>query len=148
MKRVFCSFALLLVILLQTAGCNGGNSLTQNPSVYDVKNALKQINTIMDINIIEDVSSDLSIGYVGGLYFSDINVPEADKTESTYDWDNGGGIEFFAKKSDAKKRGEFLFYGSNTRVVGTLIIHTSSKLNASQQQMLLQQIENALTGKQ
>jgi hypothetical protein len=165
MKKIFAIvLAMILSLSIVACGSSGGNGLTNNPSAEDVKVVLETIDTISDIEIVteeHDPNGQLNKqgGYTGALYFRDENVPvdelyveDETKTDSiTIGTDGGGSVEIFPNSSDAKKRDEYLakFDGGalssgSHKVLGTLVIRTSSLLTGSEQQTLENLIIDAL----
>ena len=163
MKRKTLTLALALVFALVVfTGCgnhtSGKNDLTNNPSIESVKEAITSVDSITKIEIVtedNDPNGELGKqgGYTGCLFFKYALVTdEADESAITAGTDGGGCIEVYANKSDAAKRdtylagfdGGILSSGSH-KVLGTLVIRTSSKLTASQQTKLETSIINALS---
>jgi hypothetical protein len=134
--------------------------LTDNPSAEAVKTAIQQIPTITEIGIVtEDNDPNNQLGkqggYTGCLFFTDSNAPKTDGADAIEKGADGGGcIEIYANADDAKRRDEYLasfdgtvFASGSHTVVGTLVVHTSSQLTASQQKALESQLINVLDGK-
>lgn len=99
-------------------------------------------------------------GYTAQIYFSSPLVNPAYANKPDLDVINagtscGGSIEVYATVTDAEKRdrylaaldGGILSSGSHT-VVGTMLVRTSSKLSASDQKKLEDEIINALTSEE
>jgi hypothetical protein len=85
---------------------------------------------------------------------SEINVDDGEDINSAIDCgtDGGGCHEIYANAGDAKKRDDYLasfdgtaFSSGSHKVLGTVVIRTSSKLKASEQQALETAIVAALS---
>lgn len=162
-------FALMLTMVFSLSACGGGtsnNDLTNNPSAEQVKTALS---TISNITTLEAATEDNDPngqlgkqgGYTGCVFFkssmvdeNEIYVDDDKDINSAIDCgtDGGGCLEIYANASDAKKRDEYLasfdgtaFSSGSHKVVGTIVIRTSSKLKASEQQTLETSIVDALS---
>ena len=162
-------FIIALTTCVALVACGGGtskNGLTNNPSVEDVKTALSAISDIATIEIVtEDNDPNEQLGkqggYTGCVFFksslvdeSEIYVDDGDDINSAIDCgtDGGGCLEIYANAGDAKKRDDYLASFDGTaltsgshKVLGTVVIRTSSKLKASQQQALETAIIDALS---
>lgn len=162
---------LLLLMFIMTCSLTAcsdisSNDLTNNPSPEHVKAALSSINDITKIEVVtenNDPNGQLGKqgGYTGCLYFKSslvdenkIHVNSDEDINSAIDCgtDGGGCIEIFANEDDAKKRDEHhslfdgtIFSGGSHKVVGTVVIRISSKLTASEQQVLETAIVDVLS---
>ena len=162
-------FILAITMCFALAACGGGTNksgLTNNPSAEDVKTALSVISDITTIEIVtedNDPNEQLSKqgGYTGCVFFksslvdeSEIYVDDGGDINSAIDCgtDGGGCLEIYANAGDAKKRDDYLasfdgtvFSSGSHKVLGTVVIRTSSKLKASEQQTLETAIVDALS---
>lgn len=121
---------------------------------------LKTVSGIVDISAAtedNDPNEHLNKagGYTAAVYFSHRDIDQSSVTGDTIIEKGtacGGQIEVYQTEEDANKRntylssfdGSILSNGSHT-VVGTVLIRTSDKLNASQQKELEKSIVAALT---
>lgn len=158
--------ALALIMCIALAACGNSKGMTNNPSAEQVKTALSAISNITAIEIVtEDNDPNNQLGkqggYTGCIFFksslideSKLYVDEDGDINSAIDCgtDGGGCIEIYANASDAKKRDEYLasfdstaFSSGSHKVVGTVLIRTSSKLKASEQQALETEIVDVLS---
>ena len=158
------AFQLLLILMLSSfilAGCNKDNSkysLTHNPPIEDVRDAISSIEHITLIELVtkdNDPNGNLGKqgGYTGALFFLYALVEAIDEESALEAGTDGGGcIEVYANEEDAKKRNDYLaifdgtILASGSHVVlGTLVIRTSNELTPSQQSELETAIINALS---
>ncbi len=96
-------------------------------------------------------------GYTAQVYFAYNLVPQESYLDGDLieqGTDAGGSIEVYTSKKDAKQRNEYLgsfdgsaFASGSHIVVGTVVIRTSNKLTASQQEELESNIIAALLGR-
>lgn len=129
-----------------------------NPSQEFILQRLQTIDEVSDARAVtedNDPNGKLNKagGYTSTVYFESKKVNQKDVygTDVIDKGTNAGGsIEVYANEEDAKKRENYLagFDGSilssgSHRVVGTVLIRTSDKLNATQQKELEQKIINA-----
>ena len=134
--------------------------LVKNPSESYVIDCLSRIPGIMEVEAAteeHDPNGHLhkAGGYTAAVYFSyegidQDTIPGDDVIDKGTDC--GGQIEVYAKKEDAKKRDEYLASFDGTvlasgshKVVGTVLVRTSSKLTASCQSELESKIIAELT---
>lgn len=149
--------AMLFVISLLVGCSSSEGSLTNNPSIESVKEAITGIENIDVIEIVtEDNDPNHQLGkqggYTGCLFFKSSLVIDVEEESAIDAGTSGGGcIEIYENKADAKKRDEYLagFDGGilssgSHKVLGTLVIRTSSNLKASQQDLLEGAIVEAL----
>ena len=156
MRKVM-SMLVVLAMIFTLSGC--GKAKVTDSFVME---QLKSISTITDMGAVtedNDPNGQLNKkgGYIGCVFFRDsrVNWDELyleDGQASVFDagTDGGGCIEIYGSASDAKKRDEYLgqFDGgvlaSSHQVEGCMVIRTSSKLKASEQTELTEQIIQAL----
>jgi|GEM_PF-154113 len=134
--------------------------LVNNPSAEYIIECLKKVPEIVDTLAVtenNDPNGQLNKpgGYTSAIYFADSRVdPEELYGETLIDrgTDAGGCVEVYASVEDANKRKDYLslynggiFASGSNIVVGTVLIRTSNKLTASQQQDLADKIVAALT---
>lgn len=126
-----------------------------NPPEDFIKDKLQKIDSVTSIQAVtedNDPNGNLNKqgGYTSSTYFSISNIDQSSVYGSdTVDkgTDAGGCIEVYANTEDAEKRnaylasfdGTALASGSHT-ILGTIVIRTSSKLTATQQKNLEQEI--------
>lgn len=133
------------------------NKLSNNPEIGLVKEAIESIENIVSIEIVteeNDPNGQLGKqgGYTGALFFKYALVNDVDEESAIEAGTNGGGsIEVYATAEDAERRNTYLssfdgtVFSSGSHVVfGTLVIRTSNRLTASQQQTLESAIIKAL----
>lgn len=150
--------------LLETQQLNVKNSVKQyqqisNPTGDFVVLRLNEIESIENIQVVteeNDPNGNLNKqgGYTSAVYFSSINVDQAEVFgDSLIDkgTDAGGCIEVYSTLEDAEKRNSYLsaFDGGvlssgSHSVVGTVVVRTSSKLTASNQTKLDEEIVEKL----
>lgn len=134
--------------------------LVTNPSEAFVIERLQGVEGIQDISAVtEDNDPNGQLGKDGGytatVYFTTPMVDQSKVFGNSViekGTDGGGAIEVYANPSDANKRKDYLasFDGSvlssgSHEVVGTVLVRTSNKLTASQQDQLESAIIEALT---
>lgn len=130
-----------------------------NPSEKFVLARLKDVSDITDAKAVtegNDPNGQLHKqgGYTSAIYFASSKVNQAEVNgEDVIEKGTsaGGGIEVYKTAADAKKREKYLANFDNSfidpgyhTVVGTLVVRTSDKLNATDQKELAQQVINAL----
>ncbi|MDR1068808.1 MAG: hypothetical protein LBL36_06170 [Clostridiales Family XIII bacterium] len=129
------------------------------PTPEGVKTAISKVDGIIEVEIVtEDNDPNEMLGkqgaYTGAVYFTynlvDQNEFDGD-TVIDKGSDGGGCIEIFADNADAEKRDEYLaafdgsvFASGSHKVLNTLVVRTSSKLKASEQQALEAKLIEAL----
>lgn len=134
--------------------------LVTNPSEAFVIERLQGVEGVGEISAVtEDNDPNGKLGKAGGytatIYFTSPNVNQADVIGETViekGTDCGGAIEVYANANDATQRetylaafdGGILSSGSH-KVIGTVLVRTSDKLTASQQNALEAAIIEALT---
>ncbi|MBT1175448.1 hypothetical protein JS530_08065 [Bifidobacterium sp. LC6] len=94
-------------------------------------------------------------GYVAAVFFCSPLVDQSFMEGSVLDkgTDCGGSVESYTSEEDAAKRDKYLsafdgqgFLDSGSHeVIGTVVVRTSTKLNAAQQKTMADNIKNALT---
>ncbi len=161
--RSFYVVVLLSVLCLLLIGCSSNvsedteDNLTINPEIGLVKEAIESIENILSIEIVtEDNDPNGQLGkqggYTGALFFR-YSLVSGETEESAIEagTDGGGSIEVYATVEDAERRNEYLsnfdgtvFSSGSHSVLGTVVIRTSNKLTASQQQALESAIIEAL----
>lgn len=134
--------------------------LVTNPSEAFVIERLQGVEGIQDISAVteeNDPNGQLGKdgGYTATVYFTSPMVDQSKVFGNSViekGTDGGGAIEVYANPSDANKRKDYLasFDGSvlssgSHEVVGTVLVRTSNKLTASQQDQLESAIIEALT---
>lgn len=134
--------------------------LVTNPSEAFVIERLQGIEGVGDISAVtEDNDPNGQLGKDGGytatVYFTSPLVDQSNVIGSSViekGTDGGGAIEVYANADDANKRRDYLaaFDGGilssgSHEVVGTVLVRTSNKLTASQQDQLEAAIIEALT---
>lgn len=141
---------------------NGIKQLKQvtNPSQDFVMARLKEVPGILNMEpVTEDNDPNGNLnkagGYTSTVYFESQNVDQSDVYGNDLigkGVDAGGAIETYKTNKDAAKRDSYLgvFDGGvlssgSHKVVGTVLIRTSDKLTATQQNELTQAIIDALT---
>lgn len=120
---------------------------------------IDEVGSIMPATEDNDPNNQLNKekGYTCDIYFESKNVDRSKIYDSegkdilTIGTDGGGSIEVYKTEEDAIKRRDYLagydggiFASGTHRVVGTTLIRTSHKLNATQQKELEQKIIDAL----
>lgn len=159
-------FYLLLLTMLSSfifMGCTDDStekSLTDNPPIEDVRDAISSIEHISLIEIVtkeNDPNGNLGKdgSYTGALFFLyDLVEGNTETSALEAGTDGGGSIEVYANSEDAEKRNDYLsafdgtIFASGSHVVlGTLVIRTSNELTASQQDTLETAIISALNNK-
>lgn len=131
-----------------------------NPSQSFVEERLKEVPTITEVQAVtenQDPNGRLNKqgGYTASIYFADSQVNQTVEGASLIDKGNdaGGNIEVYSTIEDAEKRNTYLssFDGGASfldpgshYVYGTIVIRTSSKLTATQQQELTDNIYHKL----
>lgn len=134
--------------------------LVTDPSEAFVIERLQGVEGVGEISAVtEDNDPNGKLGKAGGytatIYFTSPNVNQADVIGETViekGTDGGGAIEVYANANDATQRetylaafdGGILSSGSH-KVIGTVLVRTSDKLTASQQNALEAAIIEALT---
>lgn len=141
---------------------NGIKQLKQvtNPSQDFVMARLKEVPEIINMEpVTEDNDPNGNLnkagGYTSDVYFESQNVDQSDVYGNDLiekGVDAGGAIETYKTNKDAAERDSYLgvFDGGvisagSHKVVGTVLIRTSDKLTATQQNELTQAIIDALT---
>lgn len=141
---------------------NGIKQLKQvtNPSQDFVMARLKEVPGILNMEpVTEDNDPNGNLnkagGYTSDVYFESQNVDQSDVYGNDLiekGVDAGGAIETYKTNEDATKRDSYLgvFDGGvisagSHKVIGTVLIRTSDKLTATQQNELTQAIIDALT---
>ena len=141
---------------------NGIKQLKQvtNPSQDFVMARLKEVPGILNMApVTEDNDPNGNLnkagGYTSAVYFESQNVDQSDVYGNDLiekGVDAGGAIETYKTNKDATKRDSYLgvFDGGvissgSHKVIGTVLIRTSDKLTATQQNELTQAIIDALT---
>lgn len=134
--------------------------LVTNPSESFVIERLQGVEGVGDISAVtEDNDPNGQLGKDGGytatVYFTSPMVDQSNVNGSNViekGTDGGGAIEVYANADDANKRKDYLaaFDGGilssgSHEVVGTVLVRTSNKLTASQQDQLEAAIIEALT---
>lgn len=152
---------------IKTAETNYENSIQQLKQVTKPEESFlveraKSVETIMDVEAAtEETDGNKMLNKEGG-YYAYVALKSSLVDNSYYEGstaeignDGGGAIEAFKTVKEAKARDEYLSQfdsiggilspGSH-KVVGTLVVRTSSDLTASQQKELETNIINALIG--
>lgn len=141
---------------------NGIKQLKQvtNPSQDFVMARLKEVPGILNMEpVTEDNDPNGNLnkagGYTSDVYFESQNVNQSDVYGNDLiekGVDAGGAIETYKTNKDAAERDSYLgvFDGGvissgSHKVIGTVLVRTSDKLTATQQNELTQAIINALT---
>lgn len=125
---------------------------------------LKEIETIISLAAVTTSNDPNGLlgtegGYIGCTYFSDSRVDKTQLNLKPNEYDvismgtiGGGAIEVYASIEDAENRNEYLSTYDDTelnpgshRVVGTMVVRTSSMLTDEQQIELTNQIVEILT---
>lgn len=134
-------------------------ALVDAPSDARVMECLGQVDGVLQCAAVtEATDSNNSLNkaesYIGRIVFAHIGVNPSAMSESALlskGTDAGGSIEVFRNEGDAQTRDSYLAVFDGTIldpgshvVVGTLVVRTSSKLTASQQQELQEAIIQAL----
>lgn len=157
--RKIVSFIVVITMMLALASCGK----TAAPTDSFVMERLKTIGTISDMAAVtedHDPNGQLNKqgGYIGCVYFRDTRVDwdelyldEGEDNVIDVGTDGGGAIEIYKTAKEAKERDEYLaqfdggaFSSGSHKVQDTMVIRTSSKLKASEQQELTEQIIQAL----
>jgi hypothetical protein len=156
MKKVLAFTVMSALLLTLLVGCG---AKTQVPTSEAIKQAISSIDGIIEIEIVtEENDPNGQLGkqgaYTGALFFAYTLVDQDSVYGDTIlekGTDGGGCIEIYANTSDAKKRNNYLaqFDGGvlasgSHEVLNTLVIRTSSKLKASEQQDLEEKLIKAL----
>ncbi len=142
---------------------NNSNSNSENTTPLTqifVIDVIKKIPNIINIDAAteyNDPNGQLNKqgGYIADIFFSVDVINQnsiAGITLVEKGTDAGGSIEIYNNVEDAKKRNEYLANFDGTilslgshKVIGTCVVRTSSKLTASLQNILSNNIEKALT---
>lgn len=134
--------------------------LVTNPSEAFIIERLQGIEGVGDVSAVtEDNDPNGKLGKDGGytatIYFTSPMVDQSEVIGDTVierGTEGGGAIEVYANADDANKRKDYLssFDGSilssgSHEVIGTVLVRTSDKLTASQQDQLEAAIIEALT---
>lgn len=157
--RKIVSSIVVITMMLALASCGK----TAAPTDSFVMERLKTIGTISDMAAVtedHDPNGQLNKqgGYIGCVYFRDTRVDwdelyldEGEDNVIDVGTDGGGAIEIYKTAKEAKERDEYLaqfdggaFSSGSHKVQDTMVIRTSSKLKASEQQELTEQIIQAL----
>lgn len=130
-----------------------------NPEESFIMKRLQNIDEIINVMAVtedNDPNGKLNKtgGYTATVYFESKNVNQNEvygRNLIDKGTDAGGAIEVYLNEEDAKKREEYLagFDGSilssgSHKIIGTILIRTSNKLNATQQKQLEEKIINTL----
>lgn len=136
-------------------------ALVDNPTEAYIIECLGKVEHVADISAVtedNDPNGNLNKpgGYTATVYYSDdrINLDKSiyGTTVIEQGTDGGGAIEVYATVEDAEKRRDYLatydggmFATGTHTVVGTVLVRTSDKLTASQQQEMEAKIIDTLT---
>jgi len=131
------------------------------PSSSFVLLRVNEIDSVIDIVELTEETDKNNLmnkpgGYVGCVHFRDSQVPNPYGFYTTAvesGTEGGGAIEIFASKSDAEARNRYLasfdtagyVRSGSHKVLGTMVIRTSDKLTATQQNDLTDKIIDVLT---
>ncbi len=134
--------------------------LVTNPSEAFIIERLQGVEGIGEISAVtEDNDPNGQLGKEGGytatIYFTSPMVDQSEVIGNTViekGTDGGGAVEVYANADDANKREDYLsafdgsiFSSGSHEVIGTVLIRTSDKLTASQQEQMESAIKEALT---
>lgn len=135
-------------------------ALVNNPSEGYIIDCLGQVANVVDISAVtEDNDPNEKLNKAGGyttqVYFSSELVDQGDVSGSSViekGTDCGGSIEVYTTPEDAQKRNDYLaafdggiFASGSHAVIGTVLVRTSDKLNASEQKEMEANIITVLT---
>lgn len=129
-----------------------------NPSSTFIEERLKEVDTITGVQSVTESNDpnrhlNKQGGYTASVYFVDnqVNPPVNGSDIIQKGNDAGGNIEVYKTKEEAEKRNNYISTYDGTAlqpgshyVYGTVLIRTSSRLTASQQQELTKKIYQKL----
>lgn len=161
MKKIKCLFMFVLVSLFLFGCANSENevvrdmSLVVNPSVEYVVAGLSQVDSVIGVEVDPDGCQDED-GIASAFFTSDlVDEKHYDKNDSIVERGTkaGGSIDIFETEEEAIERDEYLqkfdgkwiFDSGSHRVVGTIVIRTSNKLEDDVQDELTENIIDSLT---
>ena len=157
----FLSFLCFSVFAFFITSCEKkGEALAKCPTQEYVISCLEKIPNITEIEAVNELNDPNGLlnkdgGYTALVYFA---IEEIDQSEVYGNGligkgtDAGGGIEVYKNKKDANQRNEYLaafdgtiFASGSHTVYGTCVIRVSNELTATHQNIMEENIKNALS---